>query len=951
MPLLLMVATVLSAPAETGPWTLASSDTRIELAVTDDQLIVRRLEGTQAAHNWAGEGMVVDLMPRVWFGDESRTTRWAFQGTALDATAGTLALSFENAMPPLVLRSVWRARPGRGPVEHWMVIENRSDRPVAIAEQDSLSLAGLTPGGPADIWWVKRGAADARAQGGTFTERVSPQTVLELTSNPTDGASPVPWLAVQVGEERGLYVGWEFSGVGRIEARGHGPDGLSLRVGNAPGFRTDVLPGESLLIPPAFVGCYAGDVEEGSYQLHRFIIEKLRPPMPPGWPDPMLMCALYVDSRTPRANADYVLDNARLAHETGFETFMVDAMWFPQVGDWRWDPERYPEGCAPIERFLHQRGMGFALWCAWTNGGASDDPAALSVRGPHGHPDWFTGDVPADWEPGLFWGASLCLGSDEARQWCEAKAPWLVSQYHLDYLKHDIGPIVTACSRADHRHHYGTDVSYWSALGYYRVMEELRQRRPHAVLENCSGAGHIKDFGAIQRTHYTATTDTLSNLPDRQSIYDSTYAMPPLLLQAYTLTNAYGLEGDDPGPFLWRSAMMSAWQMAPVNSENWTAEQKLTARRATDVYKAWIRPVLQDAKVHHILPRPDGLRWDGLFYFSPTLRRGTVYIFRPDSEVAEMDVPLRGLRIDGRYRVWCEDGSIAPGVRSGRSLMGQGLRIRLPGRYTSDLIYVQDASLPVPDGMAKPGPFALGSARTTSDAFAASASLAWQPSRNARSYRVVVSSAATRSVPAADMMVLSAAADVPELAPSETFCWRVEAIGWGGRRWNAGGAGSFRTPALRPLPGVAFVSDLPWVSATAGPTSPCRDTNYLGKTMAIDGVAMPKGVWTHSFADGTPADVVLDITGKGFGDFAARVGLDDISGGGSIQFQVLVDGVVAASSRVLDPRETELLRVPVRGARTVTLRVLNGGDGYECDHAVWGLARFIAEGTTDPLGR
>ena len=59
---------------------------------------------------------------------------------------------------------------------------------------------------------------------------------------------------------------------------------------------------------------------------------------------------------------------------------------------------------------------------------------------------------------------------------------------------------------------------------------------------------------------------------------------------------------------------------------------------------------------------------------------------------------------------------------------------------------------------------------------------------------------------------------------------------------------------------------------------------------------------------------------------------------------MLVDGVVAASSRVLDPRETELLRVPVRGARTVTLRVLNGGDGYECDHAVWGLARFIAEG-------
>jgi len=250
--------------------------------------------------------------------------------------------------------------------------------------------------------------------------------------------------------------------------------------------------------------------------------------------------------------------------------------------------------------------------------------------------------------------------------------------------------------------------------------------------------------------------------------------------------------------------------------------------------------VLQDAKVHHILPRPDGLRWDGLFYFSPTLRRGTVYIFRPDSEVAEMDVPLRGLRIDGRYRVWCEDGSIAPGVRSGRSLMGQGLRIRLPGRYTSDLIYVQDASLPVPDGMAKPGPFALGSARTTSDAFAASASLAWQPSRNARSYRVVVSSAATRSVPAADMMVLSAAADVPELAPSQKRSageWRPSA-GVEGGGTPAGQARSARprcarcpewrsSPTCRgsrPRPGRRHRAVTPTTSARRWPSTglPCR---------------------------------------------------------------------------------------------------------------------------------
>jgi alpha-galactosidase len=179
----------------------------------------------------------------------------------------------------------------------------------------------------------------------------------------------------------------------------------------------------------------------------------------------------------------------------------------------------------------------------------------------------------------------------------------------------------------------------------------------------------------------------------------------------------------------------------------------------------------------------------------------------------------------------------------------------------------------------------------------------------------------------------------------------VEAIGWGGKRWNEGGARTFTAPHLVALPGVTFVSEMQWVSSTAGANNtPYRDTNYLGKSITIGGKVYLKGVWTHSFNDTTPADIVLDVEGKGFGMFAAEVGLDDASGAGSVQFQVLVDGAVAGESPVLRPRERPSFRVPLEGARTVALRVLNGGDGYSCDHAAWGLARFIAAGSTDPLG-
>jgi hypothetical protein len=50
-------------------------------------------------------------------------------------------------------------------------------------------------------------------------------------------------------------------------------------------------------------------------------------------------------------------------------------------------------------------------------------------------------------------------------------------------------------------------------------------------------------------------------------------------------------------------------------------------KKATAIYKSWIRPILRGVKVHHILPRPDGYHWDGMFYWSPDLKHGTLYIF------------------------------------------------------------------------------------------------------------------------------------------------------------------------------------------------------------------------------------------------------------------------------------------------------------------------------------
>jgi hypothetical protein len=155
---------------------------------------------------------------------------------------------------------------------------------------------------------------------------------------------------------------------------------------------------------------------------------------------------------------------------------------------------------------------------------------------------------------------------------------------------------------------------------------------------------------------------------------------------------------------------------------------------------------------------------------------------------------------------------------------------------------------------------------------------------------------------------------------------------------------------LEGLVGVTFVSDLEWTKATAGDRNMVhRDRNVHGNKLRINGRTYAKGFWTHSFNDATPADVVIDIGGKNYTLFAANVGIDDACDAGSVEFQVLVDGQLKAKSPVMLHRAVHAFHVPVKDAKEVTLRVLNGGDGYSSDWAVWGWARFIVAGAGDPL--
>ncbi len=113
--------------------------------------------------------------------------------------------------------------------------------------------------------------------------------------------------------------------------------------------------------------------------------------------------------------------------------------------------------------------------------------------------------------------------------------------------------------------------------------------------------------------------------------------------------------------------------------------------------------------------------------------------------------------------------------------------------------------------------------------------------------------------------------------------------------------------------------------------------------LTLKGVTYPHGIGTHAISE-------FRVNLKGAAEkFLSLVGVDDErAGAGSVTFEVWVDGRKAAESGVMRGGDSpKLLSADLKGAKRLTLRVGDAGDGFENDHADWaGAMLLLAPGAT-----
>ena len=629
-------------------------------------------------------------------------------------TPNCVSFIYESELPRLSLGWVWEARAKSGPVEHHIVIRNLSGVEYWLPVMDSLQL-DLQADAATSLRhiYIDKGAGSPTAIG-THAEDIA--TGYRWTGWSTTFAHPVagspaeiiPWEAVfsPVGQQAGWYAGIEFSGRTRITLS-RTKDGLVSNLGLDPEpgpVLTRLVAGGSFVTPTVFIGMFEGGPDGAGNQLRPWVSKVLGSART--WRDPRYPLTVN-NSWGGGMNVNEATAGKMIADAAslGFEMFHMDAGWFRGVGDWYPNPAKFPRGLAPVVEGAHRHGMRFGLWVDWSQAGIDTAPGALNLRDP-GVRDWLVADVTSDWKPQDFKGQTIDLGDPPARDYAAMEVNRIVDNYHLDMLEHDGYMVAQGCMRDDHPHappdrrsvsvsHYdgedivlssnSTDVSYHAAEAYYSIQEELRRNHPGLLLEICNDGGRMIDFGNAARGDYFSITDSYDPLSNRRAFYDASFVLPPAMLEAYVDK----WPAPQIGNFLYmlRSGMMG-WVSVMQDTNEWTSAQHAAARRAIELYKTKLRPLIREARLYHISPRPDGVNWDGMEYWDPLRREGTVFAFRGSSGEAEHRFRLMGLDPRLTYRFHYEDGSSLDTAGSGARLMRDGLRVALPSPLTSELVLV-----------------------------------------------------------------------------------------------------------------------------------------------------------------------------------------------------------------------------------------------------------------------
>lgn len=449
----------------------------------------------------------------------------------------------------------------------------------------------------------------------------------------------LPFYNLQLGNQ-GLIVaiGWSGQWASSIERSANGE--LSLRAGMEL-IHLKLHPGERIRSPRILLNYWKGDDWLRGQNVFRQFMLSYHHPLTMGKPaaPPICACGSWIFAESTLSTEDKVVSLAKAFLDRGIycENFWMDAGWYStlpspdwwsQVGTWRPDPKRFPNGLKSVADKLREMGLGYLLWFEPERVGANTDIARE-------HPEWVWGGE----KGGLF-----KLGDPDACQWLTDYLVKFIEENGITVYRQDFNmdPLSYWRNNDEPDRQGMNEIRHIENL--YKFWDSLLARVPGLIIDNCASGGRRLDLELVSRSLALWRTDA----------WDSTLGIHTML-NLYFSGHSGGVSTDERYNFRTR---LGAGVNLPLywDVETWTPKFNVDELKQRLEEFLELRPLWYGEFYPLITPTSSLRDWIAYQIYREDLGRGAVVAFRrPESPYRTLELSPRGLQPDAEYRVVFKD--------------------------------------------------------------------------------------------------------------------------------------------------------------------------------------------------------------------------------------------------------------------------------------------------------
>ena len=444
-------------------------------------------------------------------------------------------------------------------------------------------------------------------------------------------------------------------------------------------------PGEEFKSPEIYIGRVQGDLDDAVNMMHKHTRKVVFT-----YDEPKENIATVGAGIGPERamTQDAIFHSMDTAIMVGAESCIIDAGWnceagregpdwAKRAGDWTPDPVKHGDNFASIRNRCHENGLKFGMWM-------EVERISRSTKIAEEHPDWFQTRFLQGIESQV-----VDMTNPEAAAWVKSQIEKLIKEYGIDLFRLDFNVAyeMSICKNDRGGVAECNYLRYYTAL--YDMFASLRKKYPHIVFENCASGGGRADLGMVRNFTHSWVTDHQIMPKGYMVTNGMTMVIPPERVDRLVA----GMNGHLRGSLdmTVRQTLMAkptTNTFNPMGSAMNPREIEFV-RHSFEIYKNFIRPYMTDGYIYHHTPECHDRQPKGKGIIERSSQDGTkgvIGIFNlinPSDEF--VTVYPKGLDESKTYEVTF-DNKRTTAVVDGFTLVNEGIRVRLPGSLTSELI-------------------------------------------------------------------------------------------------------------------------------------------------------------------------------------------------------------------------------------------------------------------------